>query len=261
MNKITNTKMIYLLVSFLCIGLLCGCGGQNNSDEPDYADSDFLKAMAKGLEARWDVDDPDTPDKDHYTTLVDSELSGLEQYTSKMFKDTKLQELAIQYINLLKQQKEALDYYDVEPEKYDKLWSEAYDQRSKIITQISQDYELPISSKYDDTLKEMTTNAKGVEEQEALDSEIEKMIETGEFSKKENYGAYECTLVLTNTTGKEFDYFGIEANFLDKDGVIINSTGDGVNNWKPDTKVKFNFYVPEKFKEYEITTDTYTVKD
>lgn len=257
-----SKKNVFLLILVLSIGLVVGCG----SNDPDYADEDFLNAIAKGLEARWDIPETEVEagskeDLEQSTEWVDAELNEVQEYTNATFEDTKLQELAIEYINLLKQQKEALDYLTTDYDKYYDLWQEAYEQRTKVITEINNRYELPIDSEYADVLKEMATEAKGVEDQEQLEKDIEKMLADAKLKKQESYGNYECTLTVTNITGEEFSDFETQINFLDKDGAVVESTSDWVNNWNPDTTVKFNFFLNSDFDKYEVEAGIYNLSN
>ena len=99
-------KELKILMMILTISLMIvGC-----SKKDSYCDKDFLKAMAQGLDARWNIQDVqfETGSEEHYnqyTKYVDAELSKVKKYKDEKFKDSKLQELAIQYINQLKEQK------------------------------------------------------------------------------------------------------------------------------------------------------------
>lgn len=91
-----------------------------STDEPEeeevyYADEDFIADMGKGLEARWTLNDADE-EKEGYDEIqeqsdewkkmmvsyIDAELDIIGKYTDEKFEDSNLQELAIKYVNLLK---------------------------------------------------------------------------------------------------------------------------------------------------------------
>lgn len=73
-----------------------------------------------------------------------------------------------------------------------------------------------------------------------------------------NYSYYEA--VIENITDKTFEYFSIDINLLDVDGVIIESNYCSVNNFEPGKKAKIEFSTDAKFEKYELTSDYY-VKD
>lgn len=250
-----------VLLVLLCTVVLFGCG-----NTAEYSDEAFIKDMAKGLEARWDMPDIDedaTSDEERElrVKLVDAELNVIGGYTEKNFEDSKLQEYAIQYINLLKQQKESMDYFDADFEKSYDMWTEALNKRSQMMVKIDKEYDLPISSKYEDTWKDMTMTAKLADQKSAVESELKKMVDKGEFKKKENYGSYDCTLAITNTTDVEFSQLEMQINFLDKDGAVVESTSDFVSNWKPEMKMKFDFYVDKNFDKYTAEVGYYEIKE
>ena len=45
---------------------------------------------------------------------------------------------------------------------------------------------------------------------------------------------------------------GININLLDADGVVVQSTGDSVNNWEKGQKVKFSFSTPYEFASVSV---------
>ena len=153
--------------------VICGCGSTKQAEkstEETYADKDFMKDLAAGLEARWSVEEPeqytegDDVSKEYYTEMVNAEYEKVTPYLDKKFKDSTLQQKAINYINMIKQQKEALKYMQVKFDKYEKLWYEAYDERTKLIVDFVDNYGLTVSDKYKSTLDDFKTNAQEVED-------------------------------------------------------------------------------------------------
>lgn len=242
-------KYIILVLGLVMTLGLFSCGEKSTDDK-------FLEDMASGLQERWDLNNADEDGELTYE-LVDAELNIISKYKEIEFKDKKLQELAVNYIAMLDQQKEALTYISSDVIKYDALWNEAYNERSKIIVEINEKYELPIDSAHKEDLKVLINDEKGVRASEKLEEQLNEILNSGEFSKTEGYGSYECTLTVENTTDKDFSYFEVEINFLDAEGVVIESTLDNVNNWKAGTKMKFDFYVDSDFDKYEVKVGYY----
>lgn len=117
-------KKILLLFAVFCLAVsIAGC----SSSKDDYCDKDFLSAMSKGLNDRWkdtsgdDVVPGTDEQKEAFSKIVSNELNNIKDYKDKKFEDSKLQELAIKYINILQDQKDALDYVTVNYEKYEDL--------------------------------------------------------------------------------------------------------------------------------------------
>ena len=103
-----------LLAAVLCVGMLTGCGNTNSAStqkEEHYADEDFMKDAAKALETRWKMNESDEDkvytegsdeQKELFSKWTQAELDILSEYEDEKFEDSKLKELAIQYINALK---------------------------------------------------------------------------------------------------------------------------------------------------------------
>lgn len=249
------------ILSIMAI-VICGCGSTKQAEkstEETYADKDFMKDLAAGLEARWNIEEPeytegDDTHKEYYTKLVDAEYDKVSPYLDKKFKDSTLQQKAINYINMIKQQKEALKYLQVNYDKYDKLWGEAYDERSKLIVDFIDNYDLTVSDKYKSTLDDFKTNAQEVADKEIKDSEVNAILSNMNFKKDKdsssdwkNYNA-----VVKNTSGIDFDSFVADVNLLDKDGVIVESTTVYVNSWKQGAKTKFTFSTDKNFDKISV---------
>lgn len=259
-------KKIYclFLAFILSIGLL-GCSSTNKEDAT--YDTEFINSLSKALQKRWDLNNEyekkdiitgSDEHYDYYEKLVNAELNELEKYKDLKFKDSKLQELAIKYINLLNQQKDSLQYLKVNYDKFDKEWMDAYNQRTQLIIKFTKDYNLTVDNKYKDTLNELLTNGKLVSEEEDLKAEINNIVDSAEFKKvKEEYDWAYYEAVLENTTGKDFQYFTLEINLLDEDGVVVESTYAPVDNWKNNQKVKFQFSTDKKFKTMKFSSDYY----
>ena len=94
-------KVICIVLSTI---LLVGC--TSNSENKNY-DSEFLTSLSKGLDKKWKDNDkyPEESAK-NYKLWVNDELDEVKDYGDKKFKNDKLKELAIRYINVLKEGKE-----------------------------------------------------------------------------------------------------------------------------------------------------------
>lgn len=254
--------------------MLFGCGASNtsntekNNNEEQYADEEFIKSLSKALEKRWDLSDKQEEQekaddkkvqmgsdehKKLYISYVDAELPELENYKDAKFKDSKLQEKAIQYINLLNDQKTALDYIQVDYKKYLQLWGKAYNQRTQLIIDFVNDYGLTVSEKYSQILKDLMLNGQEVTKAEDNKALVKTMIDAIKFEKVEDsHGYKKYQAVVENTTGTDFSSFQLSINLLDKDGVIIDTTYASVSNWNKGQKVRFEFSTDKDFTSTSI---------
>lgn len=256
----------------------CGSGGssspvESTETEIAYQDEAFMQSLKQGLQAHWDITDDENnqlEDSDYYTekqkelygSFVDAELNEVQPYANSLFKDTKLQEKAIAYINALNDQKDALEYVTVDTEKFDKLWGEAYDNRSKLLVDFVNDYGLTVDEKYQNDLDELMTNAKEVtadENQKKLVDDFADSIKFEKVKDESGFKTYQAT--AENTTGLDFEYLNLNINLLDKDDVIIESTTAYVSNYAPNAKARFEFSTEKDFEKIAIESVDYTVKE
>lgn len=125
-------RIISFVLSFIMITGLAACGTQTPEESmpPAYCDDAFLHDFMAGLTARWDLteqadsaENKDKSEREWHTEIIDAELDQIEQYRTGLFMDSKLQERAIAYINLLHDQLESLVYINSDYSKYSELWS------------------------------------------------------------------------------------------------------------------------------------------
>lgn len=255
-------KKVLLLLAMFCI-VIFGAGCSTAKD--NYCDKEFLSAMSKGLNDRWkdtsgdDVDPGTNEHKEAFSKIVSNELNNIKGYKDKKFEDSELQELAIKYINVLQDQKDALKYITVDYNKYTDLWSKAYDERSKLIVEINKKYNLDIDKENEDVLEEMETNSKEVKDKENIENSVSDMIKNAELKLvSSGYGYKDYEVILENKTSVKFSSFELDVKLKDSDGIIVDTLVDFEDNWEPGTKVKFTFNTDQDFKSYEFVTSYYT---
>lgn len=249
MKKLISVLMTAVLV--FAMGLaVTGCGG---NEETKYCDEDFLKDMAKGLEARWDLSENENSgmaEEEKNEKCVQLELDEIGVYKDEKFKDTKLQEHAISYINALNKQKEALEYYDADYVKYDEMWEEAYLDRCGLIVDINKEYGIPVGSKYEDTMKDMAKTGKKANERSAIEESIEKQLESNEATREGD----DIVIVLENTSETTIRDAEFKIKYYDADGVNTESDVSYIEDWEPGDKTKLTFWAFDvSYDSYEIT--------
>lgn len=273
-------KLIILLTAVMCVGLLsAGCSSNNNSkneekkEEIQYADDQFIKDMSKGLQARWTLNEQDenkegydqidvqsSEYKDMMLSYVQAELDCIEKYKDEKFKDSQLQEKAISYINLLTKHKEVCDYIPVDYYgKYLDEFQSIYNERSKIIEDMANNYGLIVEEKYQSNLDEFKTNSQLVQEQDALQNSITNMLNNIQFQEvnDDGYGWKTYQAVVENTSGKDFSEFSVNINLLNADGVIVETQYDQVSNFANGAKAQFEFMTDKDFTSTQVTANWY----
>lgn len=268
--------MIFAAISCSCVLMLAGCGGTttngsgNTQTSEQYADQEFMTSLVNGLESRWKLNEeyedkyqnadsePTLGSDEHvelYTSCVNAELDEIADYKDAKFEDNKLKEKAISYINCLNDQLEALEYATVDFEKYYELWQNAYNERSKLIADFVNDYELAVSEQYQSTLKELITNSNLVKENEEAQQKIDNLLASAEFEVSQLDDDWKtCSAVIENNTGMDIKTLELAINLLDEDGVIVETTYDSIGNIQNGQKARIEFTTDVDFVSTEVTS-------
>lgn len=273
-------RAILILSAMMATGMLfTGCSSSGNNqktekseEETKYADEQFIKDMSKGLQARWDLNEKDEKKegydkielqsqeyKDMMLSYIQKELDYTEKYTDEKFKDSKLQEYAVKYINLLKQHKDICKYIPVDYYgKYSEELDSIYNERSKIIEDLVENYNLTVDKKHQDTLDEFKTNSQLVKDQDAMEESVKNMLANIQFTEVSNEDGWKTYQgVVENTTGKDISTLNVDINLKNADGVIVETTYDDVSNFTKGAKAQFEFYTDKDFATTEVTASYY----
>lgn len=259
-----------MAVALMAVLVLGGCGGEQKNAQEESADNNFLEDFAKGLEARWDLSEADEKKEGYDEILVnsqeyhdmminyiDAELQTIEKYQNEKFEDSQLQEIAIKYINLLKQHKECCDYMTVDYDRYLTEYEPIYNERSKIIKELVEDYGLTVDDKYQDILNEFLVNSKLVEETEDKESAVKSLVDSIQFQmvNDDGYGYKTYQAIVENTTDIDFETFSVNINLLNGEGVIVESFYDSVTNFGKGVKAQLEFSTDKEFASTQVVAD------
>lgn len=253
------SKLKKLGTFLLCLSLVIvftGCS--NKKAETKYYDTDFMTALASGLEARWKIaeadDDSEESTKADYASWIKAEKEKVSEYRNKRFKNSKLQELAITYINNLKAQKDTLKYFGADD--FDDKWLTAYDKRTKTLVAINKIHKIKVAEKYQSTLDELLGNGNSVNKKDNKDKKVANLIKTIKFTPEpkeyaeDDYTTYSTE--VTNTTGFDIDSFSANVKLKDHDGTTVDTQYISTDNWNNGDKVKFDFSTDEEVASYEV---------
>ncbi|PIO83261.1 hypothetical protein BSQ39_06685 [Loigolactobacillus backii] len=250
-------------IALLFAGLiffLTGCG--KSTQEPKYYDDDFISAMEKGLENRWklqtneDKKDSDLTKKD-YGQWISVEKKQVADYRNKKFKNSKLQELAITYINSLNDQKDTLQYFGSD-DFYDK-WEKVYDKRTQAIVAINKIRKIKVPKENQSNLDELLGNGKSVNEKAGKDEKVDTLIKSIKFTAQpkeyaeDDYTTYDAE--TTNTTGFDIKSFTANIKIKDASGTTVDTQSISTENWSNGDKVKFSFETDQEVASYEVIKD------
>ena len=252
-------KIFALFVAILFIG---GCASsqtketektydssQSKEAEKTY-DDDFITALAKGLDTRWDVSEKDknAPFSTYSAKYPKFELKEIEEYKDKKFEDDKLKELAITYINELKATQKA-----AEEENRDVFDSHQF-KRYALLVSINNIKEIPVKNQK--ILKETLADGRKIKNNNAKQEAINNLISSVKFEvdqEKSNQFSTEYYAIVENTTEYNIDYVDLLVTLKDSDDVNYRTTYASQSNWKKGTKVRFEFTdYDQKLAKYEI---------
>lgn len=265
--KLKKTLLSILLLSLIAgLCALLGCSSSSpasSSDEVHYADKDFIASLSKGLEARWSLTDQE--EDDSATTIkqmqsyIQAELDELTQYETATFEDTKLQEQALKYINVLKDSYDNVNY-SISDKDTDK-WQEYVDERSVLIKDFVENYGLTVSEKHQAILDEFIADGISVETKSAEEKAMKKLVKSLDFELAEDdgYGWKTYIATLDNTSDYDIKDISVDVNLLDKEGTIIATEYASARNVAKGKKAKLEFNTDEDFKKIEKTLSYYEV--
>lgn len=269
-------KLISVLLCSLTMFLLMGCGDKTTSTATDktkeqYADKDFMNSLSKGLEARWDLNDKDDQSQKSsgkqiqngseeqrkaFISYADAELSEIDKYKNEKFEDSKLQEKAIKYINLINDQKASCDYITADYKKFGQIYSKSYNERSQLLIDFVNNYGLTASEKHSQILKDLVIKGQEVTKVEDSKNAVKTMTDAIKFEKVDSSSSWKkYQAVVENTSGIDFSYYDLSINLLDKDGVIVETEHANVANWGKGQKAKFEFSSNKEFTSTSIVAD------
>ena len=120
LKKLLRVSLIPLLLMLLLMTIFKSINNNNKT-----YDSEFITSLAKGLDERWKVSDLKNDDEEEikdYKSYIDYELIEIEQYKNRKFKNPKLKRLANTYINIQRNEREAIENQDLVDSIFVREW-------------------------------------------------------------------------------------------------------------------------------------------
>ena len=256
LKKLLRVSLISLLLMLLLITIFKSIHNSNKT-----YDSEFITSLATGLDERWKVadqkDDKETEIED-YKSYIDYELIEIEQYKTKKFKNPKLKRLANTYINIQRNEREAIENQDFVDSTFVREWNKYQDKRYELLLDINSIVEIPVQDKI--SLDSVLREGGSVKESnrvygilvDTFDPKnfVVEEVGTGSEKEKRYVGNFE------NTTGHYINYIDVIIDFYDEndesyDGYELNPR----LQWKNGTKKSFEFSIPDsdtRFKYFKV---------
>ncbi|WP_143463172.1 FxLYD domain-containing protein [Levilactobacillus enshiensis] len=250
-------KRIFTLIAVTLAGFsLVACSDQKARTK--YYDSDFISALENGLQKRWAITDnvksTDKTSEDTLTKSLNAELKVVKPYENKKFKDNKLHEQALTYINALDDQKTALNSYD--KFSFFNKWNKAYNTRTKMIVQINQKHKLKVADKYKNDLTELTRNGDAVTTENKKTEAVNTLLKSIKFKQTKDDGyTYTYDAKVKNSSGYSFKNFSIKVKLMDSKKTTIDTQYVSANDWGKEQTNQFEFMTNKKFSSYKVILD------
>lgn len=240
-------------------------------------DGKFMRALASGLMKRWDY--VDNGYKEEYNVKSESELStsefmafakkyinieleGLSAFADQEFDNNELQKCAIEYIGLLNDGLKAIDYYSINNEKYNALWSDIYNKRVLLIRTFVNEYNLDIDEEYQAKVEEFLANASVIEEENKLRADVKEMLESIAYETTDDgLGHFTYKFTIENISDVTFEYFSLEIQILDEEGNVIDSGySESISDFESGQKATVDAYLLSKGDSIKYIA-SYSVKE
>ncbi|MQS51779.1 FxLYD domain-containing protein [Companilactobacillus mishanensis] len=245
----------YVLPLVLLISLvISGCGKKAEAD--GYSDSEFKKSLVSGLEKRWDYIDKEnnTDTKEAYKKETQMELDAVSEYRNKKFKNEKLQQLAVTYVNNLNDFKKILKYYG--SEEFNDKWDDAQTSRRKTLSEINKISKLEVDSQYKNDWDQVLGSGRAAADKDSKKNKIDALIASIKFTAEpkdyddSDYTTYYAT--VENNTGFEIKSFSADVKVKNAEGVAVDHSSINAENWGKNEKVKMDFMTDKQMDSYEV---------
>ena len=246
-NITKKMPMMGLLVLLICsLGFISACSQDDaNAAKSKYVDDKAKNIIAAGFERRSDVIESNANDDDPHSTeniqeAIEAEIKNDKELKNARFKDSKMQQDVITYLNLLDDQLKVTEDYSQSSSDYYEEWNKAYDKRSAQLKKLVDNYGLEVGEKYKDDFNDLIKNGKSVAEKTRHEDAINSLIQGANFEKSDDgYGLYTYTAVVENTSGISFSNVSLTLALYDADDIKAEETYADTSSWAPGEKVKF----------------------
>lgn len=256
LKKLLRVSLIPLLLMLLLITIFKSIHNSNKT-----YDSEFITSLATGLDERWKVNDQkDDNEKEieDYKSYIDYELIEIEQYKTKKFKNPKLKRLANTYINIQRNEREAIENQDFVDSTFVSGWNKYQNKRFELLLDINSIVGIPVQDK--NTLDSLLRKGESVKEfnrvygilVDTFDVKnfVVEEVETGSEKEKRYVGNFE------NTTGHYINYIDVSIDFYDENDEVYSVYRFSPRYvWENGTKKSFEFSIPDsdtRFKYFKV---------
>ena len=252
LKKLLRVSLIPLLLMLLLMTIFKSINNNNKT-----YDSEFITSLAKGLDERWKVSDLKNDDEEEikdYKSYIDYELIEIEQYKNRKFKNPKLKRLANTYINIQRNEREAIENQDLVDSIFVREWNKYQRKRYELLLDINSIVGIPVQDK--NSLDSILRAGKAIKEFNrvygilvdtfAKKNFVAEMVSGVSENEKRYLGNFE------NTTGHDITHIYIEILYYDEDDrPYLARSFEPEDTWKNRTKKSFEFSIPDSDKQFK----------
>lgn len=256
LKKLLRVSLIPLLLILLLISIFQSIHNSNKT-----YDSEFITSLATGLDERWKVNaqkDDDEKEIEDYKSYIDYELIEIEQYKNRKFKNPKLKRLANTYINIQRNEREAIENQDLVDSTFVREWNKYQRKRYELLLDINSIVGIPVQDK--NSLDSILKSGKAVKEFNRVYGILVDTFDPKNFVVEEVTGISEKEKRyignFENTTGHEITYIDVAINFYDENDKVYSGFRFNTRyGWENGTKESFEFSIPDsdtRFKYFKV---------
>ena len=256
LKKLLRVSLIPVLLILLLISIFKSIDNRNKT-----YDSEFISSLATGLDDRWKVTaqkDDDEQEIEDYKSYIDYELIEIEQYKNRKFKNPKLKRLANTYINIQRNEREAIENQDLVDSTFVREWNKYQRKRYELLLDINSIVGIPVQDK--NSLDSILRSGKSVKEFNRVYGILVDTFDPKNFVVEEVTGVSEKEKRyignFENTTGHDITHIYIEILYYDEDNrPYLGWSFEPEDTWKNRTKKSFEFSIPDsdtQFKYFKV---------
>ena len=248
MSVKTGLRTVLGTVLAMLMVVSAACGQAKQDEGPDYADDEAMSVIANGYEKRSDeisrqeAAGEDTKTSANLKKAIQTEIDADKDLKSRQFKDSKMQETVISYLNSLDDQLDVVKTHSMNDLDFYEAWNKVYDQRSILLKTMVDKYGLKVGDKYKDDFEDLLANGTSATKQSEADETIKSLVENATFEKtSDGYGNFTYTAVIENTSKLTFTNVSLTLDLIDAQGVKQEAYANA-NSWALGEKVKFEAF-------------------
>lgn len=254
-------KLASGLLSLVMLVSVAACSNTHSEAEDKFADKEAIATIQDGLEKRFDFLYTNTSDNaKNLKKAIRIEIDNDKELKKKKYKNSKLQETVISYVNVLDESLAVVENNGYGSSSFYEEWNKVYDKRTSIIRTLSDKYRLTMGEKYQDDFKDLLANGNSVSKKQATDEAIKSLFSNATFEKtNDGYGNIEYSAVIENTSEYSFENVQVILSLYDASGVKEKEEYASTNSWEKGEKVKFDAYSTVDASRVQAEVEMYEV--